>query len=388
MKNKDIPYYKVSLRIDNNLKNSLRNGWLTTGPKVKEFEDNLKSYTGAKNAIAVNSCTAGLHLSLAAQNISKEDYVIVPNLTFVATSEVVEYFGANLLLCDIDPKTLCLDINLVEEAAKKLKGKLKFVMPVHFAGYAADMKSLLSLSEKYGFKIIEDCAHSLETFSNIGKVGNANNCSVFSFYANKNITTGGEGGAVLTNDDFLAGLIRKLSLHGMSKDAWNRFSKNGKWYYEVDSLGYKYNLTDIAAGFGIQQMKKIDQFSQKRQLIALKYDQILSPIPGIKTFNYDTQFFHARHLYIIHLSSKKWSISRDDVIQFLNSNGIGTSVHYIPLHRMPYYKNKYNLSDKNFPHSVEYFKGCISLPIYPSLKLSEVNYIGKVISQLAQKYVI
>ena len=279
MKIKNFPYFKTSLKIDHNIKKSAETGWLTTGPMVKQFESEISDYTGAKYVVAVNSCTAGLHLALAAQDIKRGDYVIVPNLTFVATSEVVEYFGANVVLCDINPKTLCIDVNQVESIAKKLKNKLKFVMPVHFGGYAADMKSLLKLSKKYGFIIIEDCAHALETVSNVGKVGNSDHCSVFSFYANKNLTTGGEGGAVTTNNKNLAEKIRKLSLHGMSKSAWSRFSDKGKWYYEVDSLGYKYNLTDIAAGFGLQQIKNIDRLNEKRQNIAEKYNKVFDKIP-------------------------------------------------------------------------------------------------------------
>lgn len=386
MKIKNVPYFKTSLKIDKNIKHSAETGWLTTGPMVNQFESELSNYTGAKYVVAVNSCTAGLHLALAAQDIKRGDYVIVPNLTFVATSEVVEYFDAKVVLCDIDPETLCIDVEQVESIAKKLKNKLKFVMPVHFGGYAADMKSLLSLSKKYKFIIIEDCAHALESISNIGKVGNTDHCSVFSFYANKNITTGGEGGAVATNNKKLAEKIRKLSLHGMSKSAWSRFSDKGKWYYEVDSLGYKYNLTDIAAGFGLQQIKKVDILNEKRQKIAKKYNKIFDKISGVSRFHYDPKYKNARHLYIIHIDKNFWSISRDKFIDKLNELGVGTSVHYIPLHKMPYYKNKYNLKDKDFPNSCAYFDGCISLPMYPSLKAGDISYIEKVFMKIYNDY--
>lgn len=386
MKIKNVPYFKTSLKIDNNIKKSAETGWLTTGPMVKQFESEISEYTGAKYVVAVNSCTAGLHLALAAQDIKRGDYVIVPNLTFVATSEVVEYFGAKVVLCDIDPKTLCIDVNQVESIAKKLKNKLKFVMPVHFGGYAADMKSLLKLSRRYGFIIIEDCAHALETVSNVGKVGNSDHCSVFSFYANKNLTTGGEGGAVATNNKNLAEKIRKLSLHGMSKSAWSRFSDKGKWYYEVDSLGYKYNLTDIAAGFGLQQIKNIDALNEKRQSIAKKYNKVFDKIPGVSRFHYDNKYKNARHLYIVHLDKNFWSISRDEFIDKLNELGVGTSVHYIPLHKMPYYKNKYKLKDSDFPKSCSYFEGCISLPMYPSLTNGDISFIEKVFLRIYNEY--
>ena len=227
---KKIPYFKTSVKVDSNIEQCLENGWMTTGPIVQKFENQLADYIGAKNVVAVNSCTAALHLSLAAQNIKRDDYVVVPDLTFVATAEVVEYFDANVILCDINPKTLCLDVNQLECFAKKFKGKIKFVIPVHFGGFGADMKNIFELSKKYNFCVIEDAAHALESFSNIGKVGNNDNCTAFSFYANKNLTTGGEGGAVSTNDSNLAKKIKKLSLHGMTKDAWNRFSENGKWF--------------------------------------------------------------------------------------------------------------------------------------------------------------
>ncbi len=383
---KNIPFYKTSLKIDSNIEKSVTSGWITTGPMVKKFENQLAEYLGVKHVIAVNSCTAALHLSLAAQELQPNDYVIVPNITFVATSEVVEYFGAKVILCDINPQTLCIDTEEVESILKKMKGKVKFVIPVHFGGYAADMISLTSLSLKYHFKIIEDCAHALETTSNIGKVGNADHCAAFSFYANKNITTGGEGGAVSTNNEVLAKRIRKLSLHGMSKDAWDRFTDSKKWYYEVDELGYKYNLTDIAAGFGVQQLRKVNIFQKRRQEISKKYDKIIDSIVGINRFFYDKKYKNARHLYIIHIDQKYWSITRDDLIIKLNNLGIGTSVHYIPLHRMPYYKNKYALEDKNFPNSCNYFEGCISLPIYPSLSDKDIDYIDENLNSLYREY--
>lgn len=386
MKNKNIPYFKTSAKVDRNLRNSLKTGWMTTGPIVKKFEEELSEYIGVKNVVALNSCTAGLHLSLAAQNIKRGDYVIVPNVTFVATAEVVEYFDAKVILCDIDPKTLCIDTIQLELIAKKLNGKLKFVIPVHFAGYGADMKKIFSLAKKYNFKIIEDAAHSLETISNNGKVGQGDHCTAFSFYANKNITTGGEGGAIATNNDRLAEKIRKLSLHGMSKDAWSRFSSKGKWFYEVDSLGYKYNLTDIAAGIGLQQLVDIESNHIKRKKIHYLYNDIFDSMPGISRYFYDNKYKHAYHLYIINIKKSHWRISRNQLIEKLNEKNIGTSVHYIPLHMMPYYKNKYGYAEKDFKNSCTYFESCISLPMYPELKKADILYIKEIFLSLYKDY--
>lgn len=386
MKKIKIPFYKTSATVDERLEKCLSSGWMTSGPVVQEFENSLASYIDVEHVVSVNSCTAGLHLSLAAQNIKEEDFVIVPTLTFVATAEVVEYFGANVILCDIDPKTLCIDVNEIEYHAKKLNGKLKFVMPVHFAGFCADMKNIVELSEKYSFKIIEDAAHALESISNIGKVGDNNHCTAFSFYANKNLTTGGEGGAVSTNDGDLAKKIKKLSLHGMTKDAWNRFSENGKWFYQVDELGYKYNLTDIAASIGLQQLSELDSNHSKRKKIAQSYDNFFDKISSIDRYHYDENHKHAYHLYIINIKSDQWSISRNDLINEINGYGIGTSVHYIPLHTMPYYKQKYGYKDNEFPNSSKYFSTCISIPIYPMMDNKDMNYIKEVFTRLSEKY--
>ena len=386
MKKIKIPFYKTSAKVDERLEKCLSSGWMTSGPVVQEFENSLANYIDVEHVVSVNSCTAGLHLSLAAQNIKEEDFVIVPTLTFVATAEVVEYFGANVILCDIDPKTLCIDVNEIEYHAKKLGGKLKFVMPVHFAGFCADMKNIVELSEKYNFKIIEDAAHALESFSNIGKVGDNNHCTAFSFYANKNLTTGGEGGAVSTNDGNLAKKIKKLSLHGMTKDAWNRFSENGKWFYQVDELGYKYNLTDVAASIGLQQLSELDLNHAKRKKIAQYYDNLFDRIPSIDRYHYDEAYKHAYHLYIINIRSDQWSISRNELINEINGYGIGTSVHYIPLHTMPYYKQKYGYKDNEFPNSSNYFSTCISIPIYPMMDNKDMNYINEVFTKLSDQY--
>ena len=275
----DIPFHKPILPKDVNtiLHDSINSGWLTTGPKVKEFEDELSLYLESKHVIAVNSCTAALHLALAAKQLSAHDRFIAPTYTFVASVEVGEYFGSKPVLVDCDRATFNLDLNQVEDALRNDKNRsIKVIIPVHFAGQSVDMLSLQEIAQRYGVFLLEDAAHALETKSDVGKIGNSADAVAFSFYANKNITTGGEGGALATNNDEIAEAVRKLSLHGISKDGWKRFAKGGNWRYDVSLLGYKYNMTDIAASFGREQLSHIQVWHARRLAIVSEYTKHLS----------------------------------------------------------------------------------------------------------------
>ena len=263
----NIPFHKPVLpkTFDEIISKSIKDGWLTTGPQVKQFENDISLYNGSEHTVALSSCTAALHLALAAKNFSKGDKFIVPTYTFAATVEVGEYLGMHPVLIDCDDD-YNIDLNHVEHELKK-DSKIKAIIPVHFAGKPVDMKNLNLLCQSNDIFILEDAAHSFEAESNVGKIGNTNHAAAFSFYANKkNITTCGEGGAISTNDKRLANNIRKLSLHGMSKDGWNRFKTGSKWRYDISMMGYKYNMTDISASFGSWQLKNIDSWHKKKNL--------------------------------------------------------------------------------------------------------------------------
>jgi len=382
----NIPFHKPEIDKDlfRIMKDSIESGWLTTGPKVTQFESILKEYLNAKHVIALNSCTAALHIALLAKNVKKGDKVIVPTYTFVATSEVLEYIGAEPIFVDSELNTFNIDINQVEYILKK-DSSIKGIIPVHFAGQSINMDSLIKLKEKFDLFVIEDCAHALETVSSIGKVGDTSDFAAFSFYANKNITTGGEGGALSTNNSKLAEKARILSLHGMSKDGWKRFKNGNKWQYDVEDLGYKYNMTDISASFGLSQLKRLEEWSKRRLNIVKKYNQSFSKIEGMITPNNYSNSFHAWHLYIIRVKPEFWKIDRSKLINLINEKGIGTSVHYKPIHMHTYYIKKYGFSKKDFPNSYELSNTVITLPLYPKLTNDEIDYIISSIEEIWKK---
>ncbi len=382
-----IPFHKPNIpkTLDEISSESLKSGWLTTGPQVKKFEKMLSKLVQSKYVVAVNSCTAGLHLAMAAKNFEKGDKFIVPTYTFVASVEIGEYLGMIPVLVDCD-ENFNIDIQQVKNLLKNDK-KIKAIVPVHFAGMPVDMKSINELSQKFDIFVLEDAAHALETISNAGKVGNTNCATAFSFYANKNLTTGGEGGAVATNDKKLAEKIRKLSLHGMSRDGWKRFKTGSKWRYDVSELGYKYNITDLAASYGIWQFKYVNEWNLRREYLFKFYKNKFKNIEGIVCPNFTkNNEKHAYHLFIIKIIPDCWKINRDKIIILLNDLGIGTSVHYIPIHMHSYYKKKYGYISKDFPNAEEFSENVISLPLYPELSDTQINYVTQNIQELWEKF--
>ena len=382
-----IPFHKPDLpdSLDSIYLPSIRDGWLTTGSVVNQFEDELKKYLDSEFVILLNSCTAGLHLSLLAKGFSKEDEFILPTLTFASTVECGEYLGLKPNLIDSADNSFLLDLNKVEDNLKS-NNKIKAIIPMHYGGEALNMSELTLLALKYDVFIVNDAAHALETEYQNKKIGNTNFISAFSFYANKNLTTGGEGGAVSTNDESIAKKIKKLSLHGISKDGWHRFKDNGKWEYDITELGYKYNLTDLSASFGLWQFKNINKWHNRRKSIAKKYISRLSNLSGITLPK--SQEGHAWHLFVIRVNLDEWSITRNEIIEKLNKKGIGLAVHYKPIHLLSYYKKNYDLSAENYSNANKLFNTIISLPIYPSLTNFEVDYITKTIKELFAEYSI
>jgi dTDP-4-amino-4,6-dideoxygalactose transaminase len=343
---------------------ALRSGWVTTGPRVRRFETDFAAFLGEPetlHCVSVNSATAGLHLALEALGIGPGDEVITTTHTFTATAEVVRYLGADVKLVDIDPATLNIDIAAVEAA---ITPRTKAVIPVHYAGLAVDMPALLALARKHGLKVVEDAAHALPTLSGGQLVGTlGSDITVFSFYANKTITTG-EGGMLVTRDAALAQRARTMRLHGMNRDAFDRYtSKVPSWYYEVVAPGFKYNLTDIAAALGIHQLKRANAFQAQREHLAACYDQALACLPLLLPPRPPAGDLHAWHLYVLRLADDA-GIARDRFIERLFEAGIGCSVHYIPLHLHPYWRDRYGLQAAMFPHSQHAYERMLSLPLY------------------------
>jgi dTDP-4-amino-4,6-dideoxygalactose transaminase len=347
----------------------LRSGWLTTGKACHAFEKEFADFIGGGvEAIAVNSNTSGMHLVLEAAGIGPGDEVIVPALTFTATAEVVRYLGADPVLVDVLATTQCIDPACVEKA---ITPRTKAIMPVHFGGIAADMTALKVIAKKHSLKIIEDAAHSFPTTSGGKYVGDlGTTAAIFSFYANKTMTTG-EGGMIVTSDPEIAKRCRVMRLHGIDRDAFARFTgKSAQWKYDVVAPGFKYNLPDMAAALGREQLKFASGNQVKRQKIADQYYKHLSDLP-LQLPAQDEGEMHAWHLFALlpHPSSGKTRSDFEDVFQ---ARGIGYSVHYTPLHRLTYWKERYNLSDDNFPVASAHGDNTISLPIFSAMRDDEV----------------
>jgi dTDP-4-amino-4,6-dideoxygalactose transaminase len=343
----------------------LRSGWVTTGPKTRQFEQEFGAYLGgAVDAVAVNSATAGLHLALEALGVGPGDEVIVPTLTFTATAEVVRYLGAQPVFVDCEPDTLNLDLAAVEAA---ISPHTRVIMPVHYAGLACDMDGILALARTHGLRVVEDAAHAFPTLYKGRLVGTLeSDITVFSFYANKTMTTG-EGGMVVTRDEQLAKRIRVMRLHGISQDAFARYtSRSPAWFYEVVAAGFKYNLTDLAAAIGIAQLHKIDRFLQRRQQLASRYYSALADLPLRLPAGASGGSTHSWHLYVVRLTEGA-RLGRDELIRRLSDRGIGTSVHFIPLHRQPIWRDSCHLSPSQFPVAERAYQSMLTLPLYTKM---------------------
>jgi dTDP-4-amino-4,6-dideoxygalactose transaminase len=352
---------------------SLRGGWVTTGPKAKLFESNFSDYIGGGvEAIAVNSATAGLHLALEALGVARGDEVITTTHTFTATAEVIRYLGADPVFVDVDADSLCIDIDAVERA---ITSRTKVIIPVHFAGRSADMVRLLDLAKRNNLKVVEDAAHALPTTCTGQLVGSLDSdVTVFSFYANKTITTG-EGGMLVTRNPEIANRARIMRLHGINRDAFDRFtSKAPSWYYEIVAPGFKYNMTDIAASMGIHQLKKANVFQQIRAHISALYDEGLAGLPIILPPHAALGDVHSWHLYAIQLADSA-GVARDIFIERMFKQGIGCSVHYIPLHLQPYWRDTYKLTPEMFPVSQRIYERTVSLPLYTRMTDADVSRV-------------
>jgi len=341
---------------------SLRSGWLTTGPKTKRFEGDFAAFIGGDaEAIAVNSATAGLHLALEALGIGERDEVITTTYTFTATAEVIRYLGANPRFVDIDPETLNIDPAKIEAAVTP---RTRAVVPVHFAGLACDMDAIFAIAARHGLKVVEDAAHALPTTCRGRLIGSLDSdAAVYSFYATKTITTG-EGGMIVTRNPDTAKRCRDMRLHGISRDAFDRYtSRKPSWYYEVVAPGFKYNMTDLAAALGIHQLRKVWLFRERRAAMAEKYDAAFADLPVRLPPKGCDGDVHSWHLYVLRLGDGV-TVSRDRFIELMADRGIGCSVHFIPLHLHPYWRDTYELKPADFPHAQRAYERAVSLPLY------------------------
>lgn len=364
----------------NEVVNALRSGWITTGPKTKQFEADFSEFLGGGvESISVNSATAGLHLALEACGITEGDEVITTTYTFTATAEVIRYLGAHPVFIDIDPKTFNIDPSKIEA---KITAKTKAIIPVHFAGSPCDMNAIHQIAKKYNLKVIEDAAHALPTLYKDKLIGTLqSDVTVFSFYATKTITTG-EGGMIVTRDPAIANRCKIMRLHGINRDAFDRYtSTTPSWYYEIVAPGFKYNLTDIASCIGIHQLKKARVFQEKRQSMAYRYIEEFKDLDLILPEKAPAGDLHAWHLFVIQLGPSV-QVSRQDFIQKMAAQKIGTSVHFIPLHLQPYWKNTYNLKSEDFPCAEKNYNRAISLPLYTKMTEKDISKVVQAVKNI------
>ena len=357
---------------------TLRSGWIGTGPRVQKFEDDFKLYKNARNAVAVSSCTAALHLSLLACQLNAGDEVIVPAMTFCATVNAIIHAGATPVLADVEPRTMNIDPKNIQDRITK---KTKAILPVHFAGRPCNMKEITDIASQHNLLVIEDCAHAIESEYKGKHCGTFGDFGCFSFYVTKNITTG-EGGMVVCKDEEQSSHIKTMALHGLSKDAWSRFSDIGYKHYFVTEAGYKYNMTDIQAAMGIQQLNKIEEYWQKRQEIWKQYNEAFSELPVTLPAELDSDIKHAFHLFTILIDKKRTGISRNVFLEAMHSRNIGTGVHYLSIPEHPYYQEKYGWQPEDFPSAMTIGRETVSLPLSAKLSNADVQSVIQTVNEI------
>jgi dTDP-4-amino-4,6-dideoxygalactose transaminase len=360
---------------------TLRSGWITTGPKTQQFESAFRDRVGATAALGLNSCTAGLHLGLLALGIRPGDEVITTPMTFCACANVIEHLGARPVLVDVEPDTLNLCPKAVEAA---FTPRTRAVLAVHYAGHPADLDSIEDLARTHGATVIEDAAHALPASYKGRMIGSGDNPVAFSFYATKNLTTG-EGG-MLTGSPELLARARTLGLHGMSRDAWKRYGQGGSWFYQVDEPGFKYNMTDVQAAMGVAQLRKLDRFQARRREIVAAYTAAFQEVDALEVPVERPEVEHAWHLYVLRLNLGAIRIGRNQFIEELTALNIGTSVHFIPIHLHPFYQRKYQYQPNQFPVAYQAYQRMLSLPLHPMLTDADVSDVVGAVLDVAQRF--
>jgi len=361
---------------------ALQSGWLTTGPRTRAFEQQFAEFTGAPAALGLNSCTAGLHLALKVHEIGPGDEVITTPLTFAASVNVIEHVGARPVLVDVEPDTLNIDPDQVREA---ITDRTRAIIAVHFAGHPVELDQLRSIAAENGIFLIEDAAHAVGAEFRGQPIGRGSNLAAFSFYATKNLTTG-EGG-MLTGDADLLDSARVLSLHGMSREAWTRYAAGGKWAYDIVAPGFKYNMTDIQAALGIQQLNRFQAMQQRRAEIFSQYSDAFGAFDEFELPVIRPHVTHAWHLYILRLRDSSLSITRDQFIEELTRRKIGTSVHFIPIHNHSYYREKYGYCDDDFPVAQQAYERMLSLPLSASMSDTDIQDVIEAVLEIRAEFI-
>jgi dTDP-4-amino-4,6-dideoxygalactose transaminase len=384
-----IPFHRPSIGDAEiaSVVSTLRSGWLTTGPRTLEFENGFKEYVQAPHALAVNSCTAGLHLALAALSIGPGDEVITTPLTFCATINAILHVGATPVLADIGP-----DGNIDPKSLhEKINERTRALLPVHYAGLPCNMDAIWNIARQHRLYVVEDAAHAVGTQYHGRPVGSGNPVSgahsdavAFSFYATKNLTTG-EGGMITCHDEALYHRMRTLCLHGISKDAWNRYTERGRWFYEVVDCGFKYNLSDIQSAIGVEQLRQQETFRAKREEYARFYQNEFAQLVEIETPESSREGRHSWHLYVVRLNLNMLETSRDEFIEELREMGVGTSVHFIPIPQHPYYSQQLGLTPDQCPKAMALYPRILSLPLYPDLAPDEIEYIAASVKSIVHR---
>jgi dTDP-4-amino-4,6-dideoxygalactose transaminase len=358
---------------------TLRSGWLTTGPKTRKFADEFATYTQAPAALTLSSCTAALHLSLVALKIGPGDEVITTPLTFAASVNVIEHAGARPVLVDVEPDTLNIDPEKIEQA---ITPDTKAIIAVHYAGHPVELDVIRNIARRHDLHLIEDAAHAIGAAWKGQPIGTGTNPTCFSFYATKNLTTG-EGG-MLTGDQELIDRAKTLSLHGMSREAWSRYAAGGKWAYDVVAPGFKYNMTDIQAALGLQQLRRFESMQQRRRDIVQQYDVAFADDPAFQTPVTRPHVTHAWHLYVLRLNEDELTIDRNQFIEQLNERNIGTSVHFIPIHLHSHYAKKYGWQAEDFPVALDNYNRMLSLPLSPKMTDQDVADVIEAVTDIAK----
>jgi perosamine synthetase len=357
---------------------TLRSGWLTMGPKTKAFEERFAPAVGAKFAVAVSSATAGLHLGLDALGIAEGDEVLVPTLTFASTAATVFHCGGRPVLVDCEPDTLNLD---VADAARKCGPRTKAIVPVHFGGHPCEMDEIRAFAAERKLSVMEDAAHALPASYRGRPVGCLSDLTVFSFYATKNLTTG-EGGMVTTDSEELSERIRCRRLHGMTRDAWKRYTVEGNWRYDVSYPGFKYNMTDMNAAIGLVQMDRLADLQAERRGLVARYFTLLGGVEEVELPACRPYIDHAWHLFIVRVRPERLKVGRDEVIRMLNEAGIGTSVHFIPLHEHSYYRDVVGCRAEDVPVAHANWQRIISLPLFPGMHQADVDRVAGTLAEI------
>jgi dTDP-4-amino-4,6-dideoxygalactose transaminase len=359
---------------------ALKSGWLAPGPRVKAFEEEFAKLAGTKHAIALDSATAGMHVALVAMDIGPGDEVITTPTTFAASVNVIIHAGAIPVLADIRIDDYCIDPEAVERA---ITARTKAILPVHHGGSACRMAEILAIARKHDLRIVEDAAHGLGTHIDGRHIGAVGDATVFSFYPTKNVTSG-RGGMLTTNDDELAARCRLLSLHGMSNDAWDRYTERGSWAYQVRAAGYNYTMSDFQAALGHAQFRRLDEFQRRRTEIAAEFNGRLAALPELVLPIERDGSTHAWHLYVVRLRPDALTIDRDQFIIEMKERGIGTSVHFIPIHHHPYYRETYGWAPGDFPAADEAFKTMVSLPLYTRMDEGAVDRVVTAVEDIVR----